>query len=87
MSNEIRILEAESSLKKATDFIEEYLSCGKKYFEILMNEHVNGGNIIVYGGRMLELIEEIDNMKENSINFTQSVRILLNNFSTRLIND
>lgn len=50
-------MEAESSLKRATDCIEEYLACGKKYFEILMNEHVNGGNLAFYGGRMLELIE------------------------------
>jgi hypothetical protein len=52
-----------------------------------MNEQVNGGNLIIYGGRMLDLIEKIEKMKENSINFTQSVRILLNNFSSRLIND
>lgn len=69
------------------DLIKEYLTCGKKYFEILMNEQVNGGNLIIYGRRMLELIEKIEKMKENSINFTQSVRILLNNFSSRLIND
>jgi hypothetical protein len=36
LNNEIRILEAEVTIKLVTEMIEAYLTSGKRFFEILM---------------------------------------------------
>lgn len=36
---------------------------------------------------MIDFLNKVEQIKANSANFTQSVRVLINNFSTRIIND
>lgn len=48
-------------------------------------DRINPDNVLIYGNRMLELIEKVEFLKENnSSNFTQGVRVVINNFTTRL---
>ena len=70
-----------------TRIIEDYLTKGKRFYQIIQNQRLNCNNIKQYGLNMLIEIDKIESLKLNSINFTQSVRVLINNFSSRLIHN
>ena len=70
-SNEIKILEAQQVKDQITELIEQYLISGRQFYKSLLNESINCEKFNRRGIQMVEIIEKIEKMKENSANFTQ----------------
>jgi hypothetical protein len=85
LNNEVKILAAEEVKRGVREVIAGFLENGKRFYDGLRREVVDEGSLVGCGGNMIRAIESVEKMKANSENFTQEVRVLINNFSSRLI--